>query len=384
MKKYDSINRLHRVMAGAAVDAVPIVLDFESSYACEYAGVDFLKATWHYEDLVAAYDKILQDFDMDISLGLEWRSPLKSELLGSRAWIQNRDNGTMQHPEVTAMEAEDYPLLIQDPHRCFAERILPRLYSKLGQSQAADAEVLLKAMAFDNSQLNAFYTALYEVTEKHQVPSYHGSMFYAPFDLIADHLRGITQISLDLRRHKNELLDACAALTDIMVRYVDDTLYPEVPGFPFAASWVHLPPMINPKQFKTFFWPTFKKVCDALVDHGHYLYLQFQGDYTDGRYFDYYSELAEGKALIAVEHQDFKQTLETIGKHNAVSCSYPLSYLTTHSEQACIDKAKEILDIGMAHGRFYFGFNKPAFSFKDAAPEKMKAVINFVREYGKY
>jgi hypothetical protein len=38
----------------------------------------------------------------------------------------------------------------------------------------------------------------------------------------------------------------------------------------------------------------------------------------------------------------------------------------------------------MENGRFYFGLNKSALDFHDADPDKLKAVLNFVREYGQY
>lgn len=44
-------------MAGEPADHVPVILDFEISYACELAGIDFLEATWNYEKIIEAYEK---------------------------------------------------------------------------------------------------------------------------------------------------------------------------------------------------------------------------------------------------------------------------------------------------------------------------------------
>lgn len=378
------IERIKRVMNGESVDRVPIILDFEVSYACEYANIDFLKATWHYTDIVRAYEKLLDDFEMDANLGLDWRPPQKSEILGSRSWVQNRQNGTMQHPEVMALGDDEYNDLISDPVRCFVEKALPRMYSSIGHNSVKDIAAITQALMFEKNQIADFYNQIYEKTYEKAVPIYYGTMFYAPFDLIGDHLRGITKVSMDLRRKKTELLKACEVLTPLMIDYVENTLEPDETGISCACSWVHLPPMISPKNFETFFWPGFKRICNTLVQKGYTLYLQFQGDYTDGRYFDYYSELPLNNAIIAVENQDFKKTLDAFHGKNMVSCSYPLHYLTNYSTAECIAKAKELMDIGMDKGQFYFGFNKPAFSFKDADPQKMKAVIDFVKEYGKY
>lgn len=40
----EKIERIKSTMAGKPTDRVPVILDFEISYACEYAGIDFLEA----------------------------------------------------------------------------------------------------------------------------------------------------------------------------------------------------------------------------------------------------------------------------------------------------------------------------------------------------
>lgn len=243
---------------------------------------------------------------------------------------------------------------------------------------------LARAMIFENTQLADFYNQMYDVTFEKEVPIYYGSMFYAPFDLLADLLRGIRQISLDVRKCPELVERACERLVEVMVNYIKTSFPAPEEGFPLACAWVHLPPMINPKQFDRFFWPTFQAVCEELVNAGYHLYVQFQGDYTDGKYFDYYSRLPKHKMVISVEHQDFQKTLDTIGKDHWVSCSYPLRYLSNYSTKECIDKAKELLDMGMAKGNFYFGFDKSPITLNDGEPEKIREVLQFVREYGVY
>ncbi|WP_195269527.1 uroporphyrinogen decarboxylase family protein [Eubacterium sp. 1001713B170207_170306_E7] len=380
----ERIQNIRNAMRGEAATHVPILADFETSYACEYAQLDFMKASWHYPDILKAYEKVLEDFEIDATFGLGWIPPQKSILLGSRTWVQNHENGTMQHPEVMALSNSEYPELIADPVACIVKNVLPRMYSALGENKEHALKAIAQAMLFEKSQMTDFYNQLFAITYEHAVPIYYGSMFYAPFDLIGDHLRGLTQISLDMRRKKEALAAACEALAPVMIRYIENTLPVDEDGLSCACAFVHLPPMISPGNFEKFFWPTFKKVCDTLTEKGHTLYLQFQGDYTDGRYLDYYAELPQHKVILSFEKQDFARTLKIFEGKNMISCAYPLDYLTHASLQECLDKAKELMDIGMGHGQFYFGFNKAPFHINEAAPEKMKAVLHFVREYGKY
>lgn len=369
---------------GKSCKRVLISPEIEPSYACNYAGIDYFRATWDYPELVRAYEKMLKDFPMDFNMGFQWLSPQKSEILGSRNWKQNRQNGVMQHPEVTTLMEEDYDEFIENPIACIRQKVLPRLHTKLAGGGMESAAALTRAMVFENTQMADFYNRIYDVSLAENIPAYYGAMFYAPFDLLADHLRGIRQISLDVRKRADKVEAACERLADVMVEYMKSSFPIPEEGFPLACTWVHLPPMINPRQFDRFFWPTFQKVCQELTEAGYHLYIQFQGDYTDGRYFDYYSTLPEHQMMIAVEHQDFRKTLETIGKKHLVSCSYPLRYLSNYSTKECIEKAKELMDMGMAYGNFYFGFDKPPISAHDAEPEKLKEVLEFVRDYGVY
>ena len=380
----ERIQNIKNAMCGQTAAHVPILADFETSYACEYAGLDFMRASWDYTLIIEAYEKLLSDFEIDATFGLGWIPPQRSFLLGSRTWIQNRENGIMQHPEVMALSDTEYPALIADPMACIIKNILPKMYSAIGKDDQKAISAIAQTLLFEKNQMTNFYNQLCTVTYDHEVPIYYGSMFYAPFDLIGDHLRGLTQISLDMRRRKKELEAACEALAPVMIDYVENTLPADESGLSCACAFVHLPPMISPRNFDKFFWPTFKKVCDTLVEKGHYLYLQFQGDYSDGRYLDYYAELPKDKVIIAIQNQDFTKTLEAFKGKNMVSCAYPLDYLTHYPLQECLDKAKELMDIGMAYGQFYFGFNKAPFHISEAEPEKMKAVLQFVREYGKY
>ena len=261
---------------------------------------------------------------------------------------------------------------------------LPRMYTELGREAPYSTMAFAKALLYEKNQVHHFYDQIFEKTMANDALLYYGTMFYAPFDLLADHLRGITQISMDLRRRKDDVEAACDALLNVMARYVETTSMADESGFPLACTWSHLPPMINQKQFERFYWPTFKKLCEMLTAKGVTLYVNFQGDYRDGRFFDFYQELPKDKIVIAVEYQDFEQATATLGQDHMLSCSYPLNYFSDYSTEECIDKARELMDIGMKNGRFYFGLNKSALDFHDADPDKLKAVLNFVREYGQY
>ena len=378
------LDNFMRGVRGEKMDYVPIMMDFEPTYICEYTKQDCIRSFWDYDGFIKGYEQVMKDFDIDLTQSVVFLPPQKNALLGSKVWVQNRVNGYMQHPEVTSLLPEEYPELIEDPIHCIASRVLPRMYTELGREAPYSTMAFAKALLYEKNQVHHFYDQIFEKTMANDALLYYGTMFYAPFDLLADHLRGITQISMDLRRRKDDVEAACDALLNVMARYVETTSMADESGFPLACTWSHLPPMINQKQFERFYWPTFKKLCEMLTAKGVTLYVNFQGDYRDGRFFDFYQELPKDKIVIAVEYQDFDQATATLGQDHMLSCSYPLNYFSDYSTEECIDKARELMDIGMKNGRFYFGLNKSALDFHDADPDKLKAVLNFVREYGQY
>ncbi|WP_172611240.1 hypothetical protein [Eubacterium limosum] len=169
----ERIQNIKNTMCGQAAAHVPILADFETSYACEYAGLDFMRASWDYNLITEAYKKLLDDFEIDATFGLGWIPPQKSILLGSRTWIQNRENGIMQHPEVMALSDAEYPELIESPVDCIVKKVLPRMYSALGKGSAGDIRTIAQAMLFEKNQMANFYNQLFTVTYDHEVPIYY-------------------------------------------------------------------------------------------------------------------------------------------------------------------------------------------------------------------
>ena len=141
-----------RGLRGEKMDYVPIMIDFEPKYICQYTGGDNLEVSWNYDDLIPRYDQVLQDFDIDITTGIFFLQPQRSDSLGSRLWVQNRHNGYMQHPEISAMEADEYEMLIEDPMYCIVSKILPRMYTELGREAPYNSLAFARALLYTKNQ----------------------------------------------------------------------------------------------------------------------------------------------------------------------------------------------------------------------------------------
>jgi len=58
--------------------------------------------------------------------------------------------------------------------------------------------------------------------------------------------------------------------------------------------------------------------------------------------------------------------------------------LKNSSKQQCIDKAKELMDEVAPGGGYMFEFDKSPLSIDDVNIENLKAVVEYVRDHGKY
>lgn len=140
-------------------------------------------------------------------------------------------------------------------------------------------------------------------------------------------------------------------------------------------------PYMREKDFLKFYWPTFKAYVEGLNAAGAGANLFVEEDWS--RYLDYLNELPEN-TLMVFEYGDSKEIKAKVGSRHIVSGLYPIGLLKSGTEQACIDKAKELIDIFAPDGGYIFGFDKAILRLNDINPANLKAVFNFVHEYGIY
>lgn len=282
------------------------------------------------------------------------------------------------------MKEDEYDLLISDPMRCIAERILPRMYNNLALPAPLDALTMIRAKDFSSNVLGDFYSRTYDVEVKNGAPNMYGCIFFAPFDLLADHLRGVGATLTDMRRRPEKVKAACEVLADLLIRYIRATFPVPEEGFPFACCWAHMAPFMNEKQFDQLYFPTFKRVCDTLAADGYSIFIQFQGNYGDGRLFDRYAELPSQHTILAVEQSAPGAIERILGPTHCITGSLPFGALTDAGAPTLERTIRDTLERGMACKRFIFDFGKPPLTKNDAPLEQLETMCRLVRTYGKY
>ncbi|AOY74766.1 uroporphyrinogen decarboxylase family protein [Clostridium formicaceticum] len=360
---------------------VPISANFSIEFAIQYMGKDLGELQWNTTLLEEAFEKVGQDFFTDINpCGISLRNPLHYKLLGARNFVMS-SNGFMQHPEVHGLEAEEYDAFIASPYNCILEKILPRIYTELNTSPAQKSIVFAKAFKAYYDELSVDRARMQRINKKFGYSSLGGIdvLTEAPFDFIADQLRGFKGIIRDLRMYPDKLLAAVEAVTPLMIR---QGIPPKSPS-KYLNTFIplHMAPYIRPQDFEKFYWPTLKKLVEELAAMGYPCMLFLEHDWM--RYVDYLCDLPENTRM-RFEYGDPQLVKEKLGRKHIITGFYPITLLKTGTKQQCIDKAKELIDLLAPGGKYMFGFDKGIITADSVNTENLQAVLQYVAENAHY
>lgn len=360
-------------------ERVPVVCKQEPSYAIEYAGYDLKTALWNPELIVKATDKMYTDIYCDAGGNMP-RFPLVYKVSGSIAFVPRIKDDFIQHPEVEGLKYEEYDEYIADPFKCIVNKVIPRLYPKLAAPGPEGTLNYLRTMIADKQVKSKYLAGMAEIEKKHGIINIRRGAIEAPFDFVADLLRGFTGISLDIRRDPGRVKAAVEATLPLMYKLAK--IVNPTPGIlPSLFIPLHMPSYMRTKDFETLYWPTFKKLVDDLINDGYTLQIFFEKDWS--RYYDYLQELPTG-VIAYFEEDDLGVVKEKLGKNLCLMGNFPISMLRLNTKQECIDKAKEIIDKAAPGGGYLFCMDKSILTLADAKPENLIAVCEFVHEYGVY
>ena len=127
-------------------------------------------------------------------------------------------------------------------------------------------------------------------------------IFKAPFDIIADKLRGYVGLTMDMHTQPDKVLKACEALAPHLchVGLTTADAGKQVPiGF-----WMHrgCVPFINPKQFESIYWPTLKPIIEEFWKQGHQTLFYAEGKWK--HHLDTFRELSPGSIVFHCDQDD--------------------------------------------------------------------------------
>jgi uroporphyrinogen-III decarboxylase len=391
-------------------DRVPIVPSFgmfpalDNGFTCEEVMFDYGKAT-------EAWLKTVKDFAPDLYRPSAYAFPGRAlEALDYKLLkLPGRgipSNHVFQFVEEEYVKAEEfYDAFLQDPSDFMLRHYLPRVcgalapfkgfppfYTWFGYYLGLVGNVAALAMPESAGALKALQKAAAEalkwlthVREEMQIitsmgfPDILGGHSAAPFDVIGDWFRGTRGIMLDMYRHPDKLLEAMEKLVPIQIG-MGAGLSKRM-GKPVVMLMLHkgLDSFMSNEQFKTFYWPTLRKVLVGLIEEGLVPMPLFEGSYTSR--LEIIQDIPKGKAIYWFEEVDIYKAKEILGDTVCFRGNVPGSMLYAGTPQQIEDYVKELIDVVGKGGGLMLD---SGIWFDEAKHENVKAMVDFTKEYGVY
>ncbi|MDR1091896.1 MAG: hypothetical protein LBL79_12550 [Prevotella sp.] len=221
--------------------------------------------------------------------------------------------------------------------------------------------------------------------EKHGVPNIRsGIAMFLPIEILFSTLRRIKGFSVDLRRRKENILQALEIMDNRICEKGCKAIenFEEKESDVFAAGVIMLAhTVLNFRQFEKYYWPTLKKYIDATVRADKLGMIFTEGSME--HLIEFFREIPKGHFLLVVELDDIRK-LRTALPNLSFAGGYPSQLLGHGTMQECIDYAKRMIDEIGNDGRLIITTDKMLAFRNDAKRENLEAVNNFIREYGVY
>ncbi len=388
-------------------DRVPIfsIVNFFPAY---YVGLTPHDMMYDYGKLTTAIRKYVLDFEPDVDPGGFFAgSGRLFEILDVKlyAWPGHgvSPENTYQCIEGEYMMADEYDALIQDPSHFWNSIYLPRICGalepfKLLQSptNVQEGSFASFVMPFAMPDVQAAYKTLFEAGAEtmkwmgvvsafsHEMaaagfPGFLGGLSKAPFDVIGDTLRGTKGVMVDMYRQPAKLLQALEVITPFMIKM--GVSMSRMNGNPLVFMPLHkgADGFLSDEQFKTFYWPTLRKVFMGLIEEGCVPFPFVEGSYNSR--LEVIRDVPKAKTAWTFDATDMARAKKILGDVACISGNVSSSLLITGTTKQVKERCRQLIDT-CAPGGGYIMANGAAID--RVKPENLKAMIDFTKEYGIY
>jgi len=388
----ERLNRYVTAMRNGKPDRVPI-RPFVAEFTAKYAGYTCQEVSHDFEKAFAAARKCAADFDWDAVVGnmvYVWTGLTQAiglKYYGVPGIDLPADTGFQyrEPPEEEAfMKPDEYDQLIEDPTGFLFNVWLPRVsadVSAMGEptSYRNNLSFLKGGMAI-LTYFNAFGKQNELLRSESGTVSAISGILKAPFDILADKLRGYIGLTMDLFERPDRVLAACEALMPHLTHVALSGADPDknVP----ITIWMHrgCVPLVSQEHFDKFYWPTLKPIIEEIWAHGHQVLFYAEGKW--GAHLKSFAELPEEAIIYHVDQDDIFEVHKAIGHKFCISGGIPNFLLGYGTPAEVHEYCKKVID-GVAGDGGYI-MDASAIIQNDAKIENIKAMTEFTREYGVY
>jgi hypothetical protein len=407
-KEYqERVNRFIKVIKLEKPDRVPYILP-AGNFPLYYSGMTLKDGMHDQERLIQAYRKFLADFESDtFSSPMMVGSAEAAEIINplNVRWPGRGlpDHASMsQFVEGEYMKADEYDLFLEDLSDFCFRRYLPRSIGALAPFANFSPTPFILGMANRflgpaiMPDVRAAYQAIIDygvATSKWMIPlmqfnqeataagypTLFGGQSHAPFDILADTLRGTKGILLDMYRQPEKVLKAMEKIVRMNIDVGLEGI--KMSGKPIVFFALHKgdDTFMSSRQYEQFYWPTFRKVILGLVEEGAVPLLFAEGKY-DNR-LEIIKDLPRGKVIWYFDRTDMFQAKKILGDTACISGNVPASLLITGTPKEVKEYCRKLIEVCGEGGGFILAGGA---SIDKGDPDNLRAMKEAVMEYGIY
>ena len=393
-------------------DRVPVTLN-PGAFAARAAGLPASTMFYDHGAARQAGRKILLDFEPDIGgVGMAASSGSVLDLLEVKnyRWPGGplADDAEYQFVEGEYMKPEEYDIFLNDPSDFILRYFLPRITGILEPLTKLPPIGALRESGFtgflgflatpefqqlagrvreavvEQSRIAEESAQFAQHLERLGFPSQFGGgsmgggVGGAPLDAIADLLRGMRGIMIDMYRCPDKLIAASE-------KVLNERIGNATPANP---NWTGIPQrgggplhrgsdeFMSLKQFEKFYWPGLKRSTQAGIDLG-YIVSHFYEGVWDQR-LEYLLEFPKGKLIFHCERTNIFRAKEVLGNHCCIQGGVPPALLTAGSPQDVEEYCKKLIKVVGKGGGFILGCGS---SIDCAKPANVKAMVDAAKKY---
>jgi hypothetical protein len=390
-------------------DRVPIMLmaTFMPSYLGGALPRDVMYDT---EKLKSSFTKFMVDYKPDYYITPAFAGNGKIfEILGYKLlkWPGHgisKDSTGYQYTEGEYMLPEDYPALIEDPSDFWLRTYMPRAFGALEPlkmispftNQWEPVMVGPSVIPFGIPPVQDALKALINAGNEamawiQQIGGIEGGLMSmgfvngaggatkAPFDYLADTLRGSRGIMVDMYRRPEMVLKAMERIIPIAVKSGAGGATMQRNPVVFLPLHRGADGFMSDEQFRKFYWPYLKEVLVGLINEGCVPALFCEGSYNTR--LEYLKELPKASTLWIFDRSDMARIKKLLGNTICIGGNVPAGLIAAGTAGEVKAYCKNLIDV-VGKGGGYMMANGT--SMDDGKPEAVHAMIDFTKEYGVY
>lgn len=386
-------------------DRVPVELTF-GVFPALYAGITAEEALFDREKNFLAYRKTVKDFQADSFRFRPSQGTLLEFLECKQVILPGRGipvNSNLQFVETECEAADEfYDALIEDPTGFMLRVHWPRIFGALkpldqlrgldsgfsyylgmpgiipgfgapGVREAFQRLCEAGSLALESGEFGRVKSR--EIMGM-GFPVDAGGTSHAPFDTVGDFIRGTKGMMLDMFRRPEKILAATEKLVPMMIKL---GLHAKNAPSPFVFMPLHkgCDGFMSLEQYKTFYWPSLRKVAIGLIEEGLVPILFFEGENTSR--LEVIKDIPKGKAVYHFEKVDVFKAKEVLGDTVCFRGNVPISLLCTGTPEEVRGYVKSLIDTFGRNGGLIVDSGA---ILDEAKPENVKAMVDSTKEYG--